>query len=660
MTNNLNEPASVFRNNAAGSHYVKIKFSGEGGNTFGIGARVKVFIKNKAQYIENQPVRGFQSSVEPGVVTVGLGNNEKADSLQIVWPDGAVEVQYGVAANRTLVLERKNATLQSAARSKSAGDLRPADFETQIPFDQPAGDLQDIAREKLMPWSLGTQGPEIEVRDLNGDGLDDFYTLDTAFIQQTDGTFLPRPTPLFFKNYLSKNTSCVRLADFDGDGSEDMFIGTRWVTGAYGLSAKSYLLKNNGAGQFIETGVRSGKGEAGIGGMITDACWADVDNDKRPELIVCGEWMPLIIYRNTVDGFEKTEIPHSTGLWNCIGAADFDGDGDMFIGTRWVTGAYGLSAKSYILKNNGANQFTETSIRAGKGEAGIGGMITDARWADLDNDKRPDLIVCGEWMPITIYRNTVDGFEKTEIPHSAGLWNCIEATDFDGDGDMDLMAGNLGLNSNLRASEAEPLGLWVKDFDGNGSMEPVLTYYRQGKNCVFADKDAIVNQLPFLKKKFLEYREYAESTFEEVFPEDIRKGALHREAEILSSCYFENEGNGRWKVHPLPNEAQFGPAFAILPYDFNGDGHMDALLGGNFYEVQPAIGRFDASYGTLLLGDGKGNFRPVEPSESGIWLPGPVRGLEVVNGPGGRKRLLVAANGYPFRLIDLEKISPVQ
>lgn len=553
VTNNLNEPASVFRNNASGSHYIKIKFSGEGGNTFGIGAQVKVFAGNRTQYFENQPVRGFQSSVEPGVLIAGLGNDEKADSLLVIWPGGARETQYSIAANRTLTLERKNARPGPAGDSGPPSRLRLAGFETQIPFAQPPGDLQDIAREKLMPWSLGTQGPDIVASDLNGDGLDDFYTLDTAFIQQAGGAFLPEPTPLFFKNYLPKNTSCVRVADFDGDGSEDMFIGTRSVTGAYGLSAKSYLLKNNGANQFTETGIRAGKGEAGIGGMVADACWADVDNDRRP-----------------------------------------------------------------------------------------------------------DLVVCGEWMPVTVFRNTPGGFEKTEIPHSAGLWNCLRAADFDGDGDMDLVAGNLGLNSNLRASAAEPLGLWVKDFDGNGSTEPVLTYYRHGKNCVFADKDALVNQLPFLKKRFLEYRKYAESAFEEVFPEDLRKGALHREAELLASCYFENAGNGQWKIHPLPNEAQFGPVFALLPFDFNGDGREDLLLGGNFYEVQPAVGRFDASFGTLLLGDGKGNFRPAEPSESGIWLPGPVRGLHMVNGPGGRKRLLVTSNSGPFRLIDLAKFSAIQ
>ncbi len=545
VTNNLNEPASIFRNNVAGAHFVKIKFAGDGANTFGIGAQVYVFTGKQVHLFENHPVRGFQSSVEPGAVTIGLGKSKSIDSLIVTWPGGAQEVQYGIPSNRTLILKRKNATPRPPGGSESPGSpvLHP---ETQIPSAQRPGDVSDIAREKLMPWSLGTQGPKVVVSDLNGDGLDDFYTPDTAFLQQADGTFFPGNASILSHGYTSKNTSCLRMADFDGDGSPDMFIGTRWVTGAYGLAAKSYLLKNNGSGQFVETPIHSQKGNIGIGGMVTDACWAD-----------------------------------------------------------------------------------------------------------LENDDRPDLVVCGEWMPVTIYRNTPTGFEKTEIPHSSGLWNCVRAADFDGDGDIDLVAGNLGLNSILRASPSEPLGLWVKDFDGNGSTEPVLTYYRQGKNYVFSDKDALVSQLPFLKKRYVEYRKYAESTFDEVFPEEIRKGALHREVEILATCYFENKGNGQWVAHPLPNEAQLSPVFAALPYDFNGDGHPDILLGGNFYEVQPAIGRFDASSGTLLLGDGHGNFRPSEPSESGIWLPGPVRDLEILNGPGGRKRLLVAVNNGNFRLVEL-------
>ena len=549
VTNNLNEPATLLRNNTSGGHFLKIKFSGAGGNTSGIGARVKVFTGSQVQYFENQPVRGFQSCVEPGVLTLGLGANQQADSLLVIWPGGAWEMQRGIPANRTVVLRITNAA--PAGKMKSGGDLEsPPDWArgTRIPYIQPANDLSDIAREKLMPWSLGSQGPRLVVTDLNGDGLDDFFTFDTAFIQKPDGTFLPQPPPPLIRPYLSKNTSCVRRADFDADGSTDMFIGTRSVTGAYGLSAKSYILRNNGANQFVEAPV-----------------------------------------------------------------------------------------------------FSETGVKGG-----VGGMVSDAQWVDLEGDQRPDLVVCGEWMPVTIFRNTVDGFKKTEIPNSSGLWNCIRAADFDEDGDTDLIAGNFGLNSNLRASVQQPLELWVKDFDGNGSTDPILTYFRQGASYVFADKDLLVNQLPSLKKRFIEYRKYAESTFEDVFTEDMRKGALHKKAEMVASCYLENKGNGEWVLHPLPNEAQFSPAFAALPFDFNADGHTDVLLGGNFYEVQPAVGRFDASYGTLLLGDGKGHFQVTDLREYGLWLPGPVRGLEIMGSKGGQKRLLVATNDAPLRLIDLE------
>lgn len=507
VTNNLNEPASVFRNDMRAGHFLKLRFSGTPGNPFGIGARIQVFSGNTMQYAENQPVRGFQSAVEPGVLCIGLGENTQVDSLVVTWPDGARETRYGIATNTTLLLSASQAVPHSPGEFKAPSESAP----------QQRNDLSDIAREKLMPWSLATQGPKLSA------------------------------LPPALKNALPAlitDTSCIRLADFDGDGDLDLFAGARWLPGKYGLTPKSYLLRNDGSNRYSDA-------------------------------------------------------------------------------TNLLPGGYEV------------------------------GMVTDALWTDTDGDGRPDLVVCGEWAAVTVYRNTGSGFEKTELPQSAGMWNCIKAADYDNDGDMDLIAGNLGWNSNLEATPAEPLGLWVKDFDGNGSTDPVLTYYRQGKNYVFADKDLLVNQMPFLKKRYVEYGKYAESTFEDVFPEALRRGAISRKAELLASCFLENKGNGQWAVHPMPVEAQFSPVFAILPYDFNGDGHLDVLLGGNFYEVQPAIGRFDASYGTLLLGDGKGGFRPTSLSGTGIWLPGPVRDLAISDGPNGQKRLLVARNGLELQIIDL-------
>ncbi|MCB9305133.1 MAG: VCBS repeat-containing protein [Lewinellaceae bacterium] len=542
VTNNLNAPAGVFRNDISGAGFLRIRLKGAGANTFGIGVRVQVFAKNEVQYFENQPVRGFQSCMEPGLLLVGLGDAPSADSIRVIWPGGTSETLKNVAARQTLTFDALHATARASVLIAPATERLPL-LDTWV-FGPSAPLAADLEREKLMPWSVTAQGPEVYVTDLNGDGLDDICRFDTAWLARPDGRFLPASPPALPKQFMPQAPACIRIADYDGDGDQDVFIGARCVPGAYGETPRSFLLQNNGHGNYLD---------------VTDM------------------------------------LP------------------------------------------GGHNQ----------------GMVTDAQWADMDRDGRPDLVVCGEWMPLLVFRNTPTGFKKTEIPHATGLWNCLHIADYDGDGDPDIAAGNLGLNSNLRASASEPLGLWVKDFDGNGSVDPVLTYYRQERNYVFADKDVLVNQLPVLKKRFVEYRKYAESDFDVVFPPQLREGALSLKAETLASCIVVNEGNDRWTLRPLPLQAQFSPVFAITSGDFDGDGHADLLLGGNYYEVQPAIGRFDASYGTFLRGDGTGQYHPVPLSESPFWLPGPVRSIERLNGPGGRKRLMVARNDGSIQVYEL-------
>ena len=586
VTNNLNTPASVLRNNTTGANWLQVKFSGNEKNTFGIGATVKIWAGGQLQYYENQCVRGFQSSVAP-MLTIGLGTKTQADSVQVTWPGGQRQTLYQVPARQILTLK------QSAAQPFREVAMRlPVKSVSQTVATAMPPLADDLIAAKLLPWSLHSQGPSATVGQISSTGGPACLVGQQLYLRNKSGALIPAPLPL-----TAGNVSTSTLFDADGDGDQDLYLGT-------GNSADTvltdYLLRHDGQGHF--------------------------------------EVVPHA-------------LPAMREHTSCVRAADFDGDGDLdlFVGGRAVGGAYGLAPHSFLLKNDGQGHFSEATALLP--DNGVLGMVTDAQWTDTDGDHRLDLVVVGEWMAVTILHHTDTGFEKIEVPASAGLWNCVRSMDVDGDGDPDLVAGNLGLNSILRASPAEPLGLWIKDFDHNGSFDPILTHYRQGRNCVFADKDLLVSQLPMLKKQYVAYQKFSQSSFEEVFPPAMREQAIHREVQVVASCWIENGGQNQWTLHPLPLIAQCSPVFALLPGDFNGDGKPDLLLGGNFYEVQPDIGRFDASFGTLLLNDGLGNWQPVEPADSGFWLYGPVRDLQFLSQLGLPRAILVTRSGGGVEVI---------
>ncbi len=585
VSNNLNAPASILRNNSTAANWLKIKLKGAGKNPFGLGASVKLWTNGQVQYYENQCVRGFQSSVEP-ILTIGLGTAVQADSLQVTWPGGQQQTLYRVAGRQTIVLE------QSAAHLPPITVTAPLAWTTRTVAAAAPARPDDLLTQKLLPWSMYTQGPVGAVGQVGTYGRAGYVIGKQRYVADNSGALLATALPP-----LAGNISSCTIFDADGDADFDLYLGT----GNSGdTMLHDYVLRNDGKGNF------------------------EIMSHPLPPM-----------------------REHTA----CARHSDFDNDGDMdlFIGARAVDGAYGLSPHSYLLKNDGQGRFTDASDLLP--DNGVLGMVTDAQWIDVDGDRRRDLIVVGEWMAVTMLRNTGTGFEKTQIPASSGLWNRLTVADLDNDGDSDLLAGNLGLNSILRASPAEPLGLWVKDFDNNGSFDPILTHYRQGRNYIFADKDLLFSQLPMLRKQYVDYRKFSQSTFEDVFPEKMRAQAIHREVQMLSSCWIENRGQHQWVLHPLPMIAQCSPVFAFLPGDFNGDGKTDVLLGGNFYEVQPAIGRFDASVGTLLLGDGQGQFYPADPAASGFWLDGPVRDLQFLQRIGLPRSVLVTRGGGGVQII---------
>jgi enediyne biosynthesis protein E4 len=281
--------------------------------------------------------------------------------------------------------------------------------------------------------------------------------------------------------------------------------------------------------------------------------------------------------------------------------------------------------------------------------------MTDAVWTDLNGDKRPDLVVVGEWMPITIFYNKGDYFDKKEIENTSGWWNCITAEDMDKDGDNDLIIGNMGLNSNWQASRTQPMSLYVKDFDNSGHKKPLITYWRQGLEWPYNTKDELTLQIPFLKKRFQDYTPFANTSFTKVFTPDIMNGAMKKQIEIFASVYLENKEGEGFELKILPTETQFSTVQSILADDFDDDGNMDIALGGNFHEMQPSIGRFDASFGSILWGNGKGSFTPLSPSNTGFILRGAVRDIKKVG-----NYIVVASNNAPLQVFEVKRKKKVK
>jgi hypothetical protein len=357
-------------------------------------------------------------------------------------------------------------------------------------------------------------------------------------------------------------------------------------------------------------------------------------------------------------GFHRdtAALPRFAESGSCVVAGDWSGDGrvDLFVGRRVVARGYGLAPRSYLLENDGRGHFRDVTAAKAPSLAAAG-MVSSAAWIDYDHDGRLDLIVTGEWMSIRAFhqenRGFVDRTDQAGLAGTNGWWNTVTAADLNGDGRQDLVLGNLGLNSYLHASPAEPARAYVHDFFANGTIEQILTVYKHGVSYPLAGRDELIKGMPQLRNKYPSYRSFGASRVDDILPKAELREATVLEARDFATSVALNRGNGTFDLQPLPTEAQLAPVYAILAQDFDRDGHTDLLLGGNFYGTKPLEGRYDASYGTLLRGDGDGGFAPVDLETSGLLIEGQVRHMALLRWAGGRRLIVVARNGEHLQFL---------
>ena len=610
VTNNIDDKASLFENrNLEGNNYIKMRFRGPSENPNGLGTRVELFHEDLLQVQELTLTRGFQSSVPPEM-HFGLGQVQQVDSLKVIWPDGKVTLQNQVNADQMLVLNHAEAlTLPTSELKKEDKIFTGSDQLADFRHMENAYD--DFLSEILLPHKTSMLGPHMDVGDINGDGRSDIVIGNAAsyptgiYVQQDNG--FERLVPDWIQAHRAYEDLGVHLFDADQDGDIDLYIvsgGNEFPPGTSQLQDRLYL--NDGKGEFT--------------------------------------YAPLA-------------LPAITDSGSRVRSHDYDGDGDLdlFVGGRLVPGNYPAPAKSYLLENQStAREVRFADVTREKAPTLLqAGMVTDALWTDFNGNGNTDLILTGEWMPITVLEYDGEVFtNKTQnlgLQETTGWWFSIKEGDFDRDGDMDFIAGNLGLNYKYQATDTATFDIYYNDFDRSGSKDIVLSYFNAGKEYPLRGRECSSQQMPGIKKKFENYASFSTATLEDVYTEKMLKEALHYQVKSFASVYIEND-KGDLKLQPLPKSAQISSIHQILVDDFDEDGMLDAVIAGNLHMAEVETPRNDAGIGLFLKGHGDGSFTAIEARKSGLYAPGDIKDAATIIIKGA-KHLVFAKNSDSLQFV---------
>lgn len=599
VVNTMNKPAKIYENRTNDKkelNFLKVKLNGPKGNVNGLGTKVVLIVSGKKQYHEHYTTRGFESSVDP-IIHFGLGVANNVEKLAVTWPDGRAETIHDVGSNQQITVDYKNASVPDAEvidqpLTTIFNDISGANG---LDFKHREDDFVDFRNQPIIPHTLSKSGPGIAVADVNGDGMEDFYIggasgqFGRLYTQTADNTFASRT----ITEMPDSEEMGLLFFDADNDGDQDLYIangGTSFKPGD--MAYRDKLMINDGAGSFREFALSSAYSSS-----------------------------------------------------SCVVAADYDRDGDLdlFIGGRVQPGAYPMTPRSFLLRNDSKNGIARFSDVTPDILSEIG-MVTSALWTDYDNDGWVDLMVVGEFMPITFFNNRQGkiGSAELKIDQSNGWWNSLVGGDFDQDGDIDYLVGNLGLNSRFVANPEEPLCIYASDYDKNGKVDPVMCYFIDGENYLAHTRDDMIKQINAMRSRFKTYESYATASFEESFlPQELEKAHIVK-CERMESTYLENLGDGKFDMKALPQETQMAPVFGMIADDYDGDGYLDILLVGNSYATEVSTGRYDASIGTFLKGNGDGTFVRQNVNKTGFLVDSDAKGLAILSRD--EKQMVLVAN----------------